>query len=104
MGRRENKVEVYFKDKVKELGGICYKWVSPGVKGVPDQIAFIKGLIFLVEIKTEDGEVSPEQERQFSRLTKYGGVFVKVLYGHAGVDLFFKTVKEKLEIDECSTK
>lgn len=94
MGRRENNVEIYFKNKVKQFGGISYKWVSPGVKGVPDQIAFIKGCPFLVEIKTEDGELSGEQKRQFSRIIEVGLFPVAVLYGHTDVDLFFEIIEE----------
>lgn len=85
MGVRENKVETYFKDRIKALGGITRKWVSPGVDGVPDQIVIIKGNIFFVEVKTSDGKLSPEQIREHKRL-RDNGATVCTVYGHIGVD------------------
>ena len=87
MGTRENKVETYFKDQVKSIGGISRKWVSPGVDGVPDQIVIIKGAVFFVEVKTSDGKLSIAQHREHKRLRKAGAT-VCTVYGHVGVDKF----------------
>ena len=36
----------------KELGGRCWKWVSPGMAGVPDRIVLLPhGLTYFVELK-----------------------------------------------------
>jgi hypothetical protein len=35
---RESSIESYLVRKVKEHGGLCYKFVSPGNPGVPDRI------------------------------------------------------------------
>lgn len=98
MGRRENNVENHFKKKIKELGGISYKWVSPGNKGVPDQIAFIRGRALFVEIKTLDGKLEPEQIRQHNHLFHTARVTVTTLYGHDEIDLYIEEVKCKLKI------
>ena len=34
---RESSIESYLVRKVKEHGGLCYKFVSPGNPGVPDR-------------------------------------------------------------------
>lgn len=92
MGTRENKIEIYFKDQIKALGGISRKWVSPGVDGVPDQIVIIKSDIFFVEVKTSDGKLSIAQIREHQRLRK-AGVNIPTVYGHVGVDKFIFDMK-----------
>lgn len=39
-------------DYIKSLGGKAYKWVSPGVRGVPDRIAILPGgRVIFIEVK-----------------------------------------------------
>ena len=35
---KESQIESYMVRKVKEHGGLCFKFVSPGNPGVPDRI------------------------------------------------------------------
>jgi hypothetical protein len=98
MAKRENKIEVYFKDEVKRvLKGFSRKWVSPGMDGVPDQIPFWpeKPCDVYVEVKTTDGPISPQQQREHTRLRGMGAL-VFTVWGHAGVDLFIKMAKDDL--------
>lgn len=93
MGTRENKVETYFKDQIKALGGISRKWVSPGVDGVPDQIVILKGIVFFVEVKTlDEGDLSIAQIREHERL-RDNGATVCTVYGHAAVDKLIQDIK-----------
>lgn len=92
MGVRENKVERYLHDRATELGGTSRKWTSPGRKGVPDRIVIVPWAIWLVEVKTTDGKLSPDQVREHQRLRDAGAV-VKVVYGHAGVDQLIEELK-----------
>lgn len=87
MGKRENKVEDYLKKRVKALGGISYKWVSPQVVGVTDQIVIIEGVVWFVEVKTLDGTLSPMQKRRQQEL-KDNGANVYNVFGQKGVDEF----------------
>ena len=87
MGVRENKVEKYLDQKVKELGGITRKWVCPGHDGVPDRIVFINGNVHFVEVKTVDGELSTVQKREHERLNAQG-ITVITLYGERQVDAY----------------
>ena len=49
---REKYVEAKLVATVKEKGGICPKWVSPGFDGVPDRLVFLPGCHFgMVEVK-----------------------------------------------------
>lgn len=57
----ESKIEAHLKAQVKELGGKCYKWTSPGVRGVPDRIVFLNKQIWFVELKRPGGKRSKLQ-------------------------------------------
>lgn len=92
MGVRENKVETYLNDRVTSLGGTSRKWVSPGRRGVPDRIVMLPWGIWLVEVKTIDGSLSPDQEREHQRLTD-AGAKVRTVYGHPGVDKLIEEIQ-----------
>lgn len=93
MGVRENKVETYLHDRVtKEMNGTTRKWASPGRDGVPDRIIITPAALWLVEVKTDDGTLSPAQVREHDRL-RAAGATVKVVYGHAGVDELIEELK-----------
>lgn len=92
MGVRENKIETYLHDSIAAIGGTTRKWTSPGRSGVPDRIVITPAGVWLVEVKTTDGRVSPDQEREHQRLRGAGGR-VRVVFGHHGVDRFIEEVK-----------
>ena len=77
----ERDIEKWLGERVKELGGIFYKWVSPGNDGVPDRIVILpEGRIYFVELKTKNGRLSPIQEYQI-RCLKMRGIDVIVIKG-----------------------
>ena len=67
----EKQVEKYLVKKVKEAGGLTYKWIS-SVTGVPDRIVFLNEKCYLVELKTETGVLSPRQIYVFDELGEAG--------------------------------
>jgi hypothetical protein len=67
----EKQVEKYLVKKVKEAGGLTYKWIST-VSGVPDRIVFLNEKCYLVELKTETGVLSPRQILVFDELGEAG--------------------------------
>ena len=92
MGQRENKVEKYLDSEFKKLNGITRKWTSPGRDGVPDRICIVDGDVYLVEVKTVDGKISPVQMREQLNLS-LAGATVRTVYGKQGVDELMKEVK-----------
>ena len=55
--------------RIRRIGGVCFKFVSPGTVGVPDRIVILPGgEITWVELKTWLGKLSPEQVRMHKRL------------------------------------
>lgn len=76
MGEKERKVEKYLDDRVKEAGGFTRKYTSPGVRGVPDRIVFLKGVHF-VECKAPGKATEAHQRREHVRMQRQGAaVFV----------------------------
>jgi hypothetical protein len=67
----EKQVEKYLTKRVKEAEGLSYKWIS-SVTGVPDRIVFLNNKVFLVELKTETGVLSPRQIHVFDELGEAG--------------------------------
>lgn len=92
MGVRENKVEKYLDSEVVKLGGVTRKWVSPGRDGVPDRIVILNGKVWFVEVKTDDGKLTPVQEREHDRLRE-AGARVHTVYGQPSVDMFLGPLK-----------
>lgn len=58
--------EKYLVKKVKSLGGRCYKWVSPGNRGVADRIAILLGQVWIIETKRQGESLDPLQD-EFKR-------------------------------------
>lgn len=69
----EKATEAYLRVEVRKLGGIAYKFVSPGQTGVPDRIVILPGgRIFFVEVKSEGEKSSNNQNWQQNRLRSLG--------------------------------
>lgn len=89
----EKDVEKYLVKKMKEIGGIAYKFVSPGNDGVPDRICVLPyGFIQFVEVKRPGGRVSDIQIMQFNRLQKLRQE-VEVVYNYEDVDALIHTLQ-----------
>lgn len=68
---RERIIERYLTRKVKEAGGECLKWVSPGRRGVHDRICvFPNNVVVFVETKSKTGKLRPEQARFHAHLMR----------------------------------
>lgn len=88
----ESQIEKKFVQKIKQLGGAAYKFVSPGNVGVPDRLCITpQGKIIFVELKTETGKLSQLQTVQIAKLQKLGQE-VRVLYGWAEVEAFLNAL------------
>lgn len=89
----EKEIEKKLVTAIRRIGGIAYKWTSPGNVGVPDRIVCLPGgKIIFVELKTETGRTSPVQEVQIGRLRKMG-MDVRVLHGMKEVQMFLEEIE-----------
>ena len=70
---QEKEIEKRFKKTIEKKGGLCFKWVSPGTRGVPDRIVlFPGGKIYLVEMKRPGGVCSPVQSLLHKKIEDLG--------------------------------
>ena len=90
--QNEKRIEQRLVKKVKELGGLCWKWTSPGTTGVPDRLVIYKGQIYPVELKDPNGELSARQKYVISQLDQLR-VKVHVLWSDQMVDSFIESIK-----------
>lgn len=89
---KESAIEARLVRMVRERGGLCYKFISPGNPGVPDRIIITPdGRTIYVELKTEVGRLSAMQEWQHKELKKRN-IDVRVLKGLNQVKEFVKEV------------
>jgi hypothetical protein len=77
----ESAVEAVFARRVRELGGLSYKF-APVHKGNPDRIVLINGMVILVEIKADGCKLDPAQVLWHRRAAERG-VVVQVVTGSA---------------------
>ena len=87
----EKQIEKYLVRRVKENQGLTYKWIST-VSGVPDRIVFLNNQVYLVELKTETGVLSPRQTLVFDELGEQGCP-VYVLRSYDDIEEFIRGAK-----------
>lgn len=68
----ERDVERYLVKECEKRGWLCWKFVSPGRRGVPDRVVIRHGGVAFVEVKRKGGRVSPLQIRRIEELTRRG--------------------------------
>ena len=90
---REKDIESYLRDKVKEIGGKAFKFISPGNSGVPDRLICLPGgKMAFVELKAPGKKSTALQEKQQNYLRSLG-FYVQVLDSITGVDNFIRSMQ-----------
>ena len=101
---KESKIESRLVQMVRERGGLCYKFVSPGNPGVPDRIVITPGgRTVYVELKTEIGRLAAIQQWQLEEMRKRGAD-VRVLKGLEQVKAFVEEVFTARSLDRTPTR
>ena len=81
----EKKVEKYFGDQVRSIGGLPRKFSSPGRAGVPDRVVLLPHRVtWYVEIKDIDGTPTVRQLRELEEYHSLGH-HTAIAYGNEGV-------------------
>ena len=69
----EKEIEKSLVKRVKGLGGICLKLVSPSMDGLPDRMVFISdGKFAFVELKAKGKKPRPLQMKRIDDFRKLG--------------------------------
>lgn len=70
---REKQIEQTLVRAVRRRGGICPKWVSPGLDGVPDRIILLPGgRMAFAELKAPGKQPRPLQTARIGQLRRLG--------------------------------
>lgn len=70
---RERTIEAKLRQKVKQRGGLCLKFTSPGTDGVPDRIILLSnGKMAFAETKAPGKELRPLQKTRKRQLESLG--------------------------------
>lgn len=77
----ESAVEAVFARRVRDLGGLSYKF-APLHAGNPDRVVILDGEVIFVEIKADGGKLDPAQVLWHRRAAERG-VIVQVVTGSA---------------------
>lgn len=89
---RESPIEARLSRGVKQAGGLCLKWVSPGCTGVMDRIVLLPGgRVIFVELKQPGGRLSERQKWMRDVLSGLG-MDVRCLWSKEQVDEFLEEV------------
>jgi hypothetical protein len=89
----ERQIEKRLKMEIERLGGRAYKFVSPGMSGVPDRfIALPGGKAFFVELKCPGEKPRPLQQKRAKELRNLG-FEVYCLDSIEAVQTFVKAVR-----------
>ena len=93
----ERDVERYLIKECEKRGWLCWKFVSPGRRGVPDRVVIRSGGVAFVEVKRKGGRVSPLQIRRIEELTRRG-VAARVVKTKGAIDEMIKEWEGRDEV------
>lgn len=97
MGKPEGIIEDYLYNQALKHNCLCFKFTSPGKRGVPDRIIIGYGKTIFVELKSPVGTLRKQQKLRIKEMREHGAD-VRVLNTKKLVDEFFKDLpNETLE-------
>lgn len=90
---RESQIEARLVRRIRDLGGIAYKFTSPARRSVPDRLCVLpEGVSFFVECKRPGEKPTEAQAREHARLLALGHS-VYVVDSYATVDQLAQTFR-----------
>ena len=81
----ERDIEKALVKRIKALGGLCEKFVSPSNVGVPDRIVTLPGEIIFIELKAPGKKPTDKQIKDHEKRRSYGCT-VLVIDSLEGID------------------
>lgn len=101
---RERDIEQWLRHQIESMGGLAFKFSSPGNDGVPDRLAVLPGgIIYFIELKTDRGRLTPIQRWQQDRLDALGAQ-VRTIKGMGEAAEFIEEVRDAIQSARLSEK
>lgn len=98
---RESTIEAYLRDRVKEVGGKAYKFVSPGNDGVPDRLVCLpRARGVFVETKAPGKTPTPLQRSRHRELRKMGFVVFGKVDSKEDVDVVIELIDQRRQVTQ----
>ncbi len=95
--QKEKHIEAHLVKRIKQLGGIPYKFTSPQRRSVPDRLCVLPhGYVLFVEVKRPGQEPTESQYRELERLQDLEQ-WVAWVSTKGEVDALYNTWKERLD-------
>jgi hypothetical protein len=69
----ERDIEKHCRELIEALGGVCFKFTSPGCQGVPDRICIVNGRVIFIEFKQPGKRARKKQTYEIERIKSAGG-------------------------------
>jgi hypothetical protein len=85
-------VEAYLVERVKALGGMCIKFISPGRRGAPDRLVCLPGHTIFVELKRPRGGKLGKHQERYHEALRMAGQKLWVIWSKEGVDEFLASI------------
>ena len=92
MGSAESYVEQYLKLQCLKNDILCFKFISPGISGVPDRVLIGNGSTVFVEVKKPGGTVRKLQKHIIAQMRNHGA-HVRIIDTREGVDSLIHEIK-----------
>lgn len=102
MGKAEAYVEDYLRQQAAKHQCLCYKFSSPGTRGVPDELLIYKGETHFIETKSPVGELMQIQKVRIEEMRKHGAK-VAVCHTRKAVDKYLATFIPNYKPGESET-
>lgn len=93
----EKDIESWLNKQIEQIGGLSFKFVSPGNPGVPDRIYILpSGQVWFVELKQQLGKVAGIQKWQRERLIRMGCNY-RLVRGMNDAKIFVGEIKHEVQ-------
>jgi streptogramin lyase len=90
----EKDIEAHLVRRVRDAGGVAYKFTSPAHRGVADRLVVLPGgRIWFVEVKKLGGRLSPLQRVFLDEIKKLGCNY-QIVWSKEDVDAFVASLSE----------
>lgn len=100
----ESSLEAYFRKRIRLVGGYTIK-LAPTERGVPDRMVVMPGgRVYLVELKTTHGKLSPIQQIWHERLMRDYQCPVTTLYGREEIVDWLRRVVSTIADAQSKTR